>query len=624
MSPRFRIALFVVMMFVAAVAQGQLGRVTNVWIDAAGVKVGWTTNEIEGTIRYNPTATQLQQFVAGAWTNVGAGAGGSVSFSNTWSLLYSGSTPAALELPLGNTNRVLTSSGSNSPPFWMILYPTFPLTNNVSAAGRNITSIGTASGTAANFSSYSGGSMSLSGDVSIGGNLTVTSNTTFHTVINTSTTIVAGVTTSYVNQTVYSTNISYQTTVIVTNYTTYSTNYQSIETVVYSGGYFDASNATWVGLIGYYGTSADTNVTLTGTWDFTGATVVGVGGGSTNAADIFVTFNPTNISAAATNVEEMLVEIDSALGSVSVGVATQLADTAVAASLGDAAENDVLTWDGAAWTNSPPASSTTYGNVPLSQFSTLIDVSAGGFIFTNGNAASYRVLVTNSSAARLGWKDGTVSDLNFFYTNYFAVADRNLSNFLGWVNGRDSFEALDSNYWVIRSPFSAVLGLVCDVGNNAGSSDRSGINHIYGGVDGPFVGGFRTNSSVWRVRVGCTHASPNTTGWDGIRVSTNGVDITDNPLICGTGAFSRVTVARQWDSGTNVAAPFRALFSSYTNFVTHWTNWLAKPGARQVATNEIVAPFFMTRNGQSTNVWVFGVNSATQIFGARWEAVTND
>jgi hypothetical protein len=130
--------------------------------------------------------------------------------------------------------------------------------------------------------------------LTINGTLTVTGNTYQVTVINISTNVYAGTSTNYVNETIYSTNISYTTYLVVTNQTITNT----VDTYVNIGGNFTVGNGA-----SFWGTNASiylptltitgTLAQATGTWDWAGATwlnpptnnwVFGTPGAVTNSA----------------------------------------------------------------------------------------------------------------------------------------------------------------------------------------------------------------------------------------------------------------------------------------------------------------------------------------------------
>ena len=119
------------------------------------------------------------------------------------------------------------------------------------------------------------GTITAGSGLQINGTLTVTGNTYQVTVINISTNVYAGTTTNYVNQTIYSTNVSYTTFLVTTNQTITNT----VDTYVNLGGNFTVGNGA-----SFWGTNASIYLpTLTvtgalsqatGTWDWTGATWV--------------------------------------------------------------------------------------------------------------------------------------------------------------------------------------------------------------------------------------------------------------------------------------------------------------------------------------------------------------
>ncbi|TXH09816.1 MAG: hypothetical protein E6R03_16195 [Hyphomicrobiaceae bacterium] len=296
---RWLIVLAVAFLCGLPAAEAQLPLLSNVYLRASGVSVGYTTNENPGTIRWNPSITNLQIYNGAVWTNVSLGPGGS-----------------------GSSTTIIT-------------YATFPLTEDVSATSTSGTPHSITGG--ATFAAVTGrfdtllarlatissnllvvGHTYLFGDLDVGGattvdglqsdgnvvingDLTVNGTEYLNTVINLSTTVVMGVTTQYVTETVYSTQVVYQTTVVYTNVITTNT----ITTYVNVGGTWDASNALWVATPHIYDPATnDGPLRAIGNWDFSAANVTGL------PASVSVETDPSFTNWLATNTLSSLVETD--------------------------------------------------------------------------------------------------------------------------------------------------------------------------------------------------------------------------------------------------------------------------------------------------------------------------
>jgi hypothetical protein len=164
-------------------------------------------------------------------------------------------------LSINGTSTVAQTALAGWPTQWA--WSSITNAGAVVTNGGNAT-LGTVSANAGTFTTLT---------IPSGGTLTV--NGVQNNVLNIYTTINNG--TNYVNQTIYSTNISYTTYLVVTNQTVTNT----VDTYVNIGGNFTVGNGA-----SFWGTNASiylptltitgTLAQATGTWDFTGATVNGL------------------------------------------------------------------------------------------------------------------------------------------------------------------------------------------------------------------------------------------------------------------------------------------------------------------------------------------------------------
>lgn len=195
---------------------------------------------------------------------------------------------SALTLKLGGSTNVLTDDGTNLLRNGILIAGSggsgsgFPATNDMNAAGYDLTNAGTVQASAFQGGTFNG--TTIAGTTFSGQNMTLSGTLVVNTISNQHTTYQSATVnlgTNYITNTYttanYTTNYVYAN--IVTTEINYVTNYSEQQTIVNVGGYMDVSYADWVALP--HMTDSNDIVTAIGSWDFTGATVSGIVAGST-------------------------------------------------------------------------------------------------------------------------------------------------------------------------------------------------------------------------------------------------------------------------------------------------------------------------------------------------------
>lgn len=267
---------------------------TNASSGLSSVSNGWFNIEAPGGIRFSDGSTLTS--ANGISTNTFAAAGGLLTLTVAGQSVSYGLSTSAVQ-------GIITAYG------YLTAVPGTYSTSNVLAAAWNadilsawwanaatgtVYNAGRLGGsTAGSWSNFVNSKLSTSGGT-ITGDLTVQGNTYNTTVINISTNVYVGTTTNYVNETIYSTNISYTTYLVVTNQTITNT----VDTYVNIGGSFTLGNGAslWATNASIYLPTLTITGTLaraTGAWDWAGATwlnpptngwVFGTPGAVTNSA----------------------------------------------------------------------------------------------------------------------------------------------------------------------------------------------------------------------------------------------------------------------------------------------------------------------------------------------------
>ena len=435
------IAKLLAFLIFANVASAQFGSVSNVAIKGF-IAPGYTDVATNGAIRWNPTIMLPQVFTG---TN--------------WVLLSTGGTPGG------------TGSG-------------FPLTNNGSAAWWSLFDIGTAVGSNALFQSVLasnvtiGSSLEVTGtnttlrDTVVNGNLIVNGQATYVTRIDVSSNVYSGTYTTYVHETVYDTQVVYQTTLIFTN--AIVTN--QVDTFVNVGGSFtmgagstfNATGATTV-IFPYFSAVAGAGVTATGVWNLVDA-------------QVYVA-NPTGGTQVA-NYQTVTDKIHQAVSSLNIGGVTNLHTVGpITGSI------DIVS--GTLWLTS---TASTVSSSNLNYGISLFSDSGGGLSFTNsaGNqeplSLSRHSGIPNPTINRTYDAQDTWSNLNYnsavqyWVTNGMAYATR--SNLAGAATGLD-YQNITSGRWVkisvrISQPFWT--GFSAGGAYNSGIAwrDSGGSNNMWG------------------------------------------------------------------------------------------------------------------------------------------------
>lgn len=266
-------------------------------------------------------------------------------------------------------------------------------------------------------------------------------------------------------------------------------------------------------------------------------------------------------------------------------------------------------WDGGALTNvtGSGGSTSTVGNVDLTQYAALVDTSYG-FIYSNELAVSFLLRVTNGT--RTGIKlYSTANVTNWMSQNGVST----MSNLISSCNHLHFDHTNDMLHVEFESDGWARLSLEGDKdGNTSGGSflswDTKAGDHFNSVLAG-------TNTSRLQFRSNYNTLSPSTSGELVLELRTN--QVYAPRLASRTVDVERINIQYDLSTGTNYGVLYSTLWTSPTELLTQWTNWLAN-GGTQLATNEYAGPLPMMTGTTALAVWI---TPATNVVGVELRAI---
>ena len=437
------------------------------------------------------------------------------------------------------------------------------------------------------------------------GNLTVNGTVYYNTVVNNYTNIYLGVTTNYVNQTIYTTNYSYQVTIVQL-----ATNVLSvIGGWVFNNSYLNGTNMSFMSAPHFTDTKGS-NLVATGAWDWSGASwlnpptngwVFGTTGALTNSGGVLTSTN--GIVSLSTN--GWVFGTTGALTN-SGGVLTST--------------NGIVSLSTNGWTFGTPSAITNItggGTWNIANGISTFTPKVLNFSSLTGNISTSQLPTVGFSGGT--WLGGQVVNGSMISTGRPPAEATNTVTLI--VNGTTNTTELSGNPVFDLGNIAVVTGSVAYLQTNGNGSALTGIAAAQvGAVSNTAAGisaaGGLTNNGVTYNGVGVSNGSA-------LVGSTLPLTATNAPAFClfpasalSFGSVSNATIVLAASSG-GFGVPVASLtFDPVTPQVAWWQ--LTSYGSWTGASITVTVPWSDPVGGVKTSVWAI----ATETVSNNWTLAT--